>query len=891
MTQFTSFVAVEERIVTDGGEPRRVDVPAEAPPEPAPYANGVGASAEYVTVTAQASTVETTSSSLSTVVESSVAELPLNGRSFLSLATVVPGAAPVGSAGGVSFNGQRARSNSFQVDGVSADVDVTHGGRGGYASGAAPGLRFADFGGTLGGPVVKDKTFFFVSYEGQRLRRPAFSITEVPSLAARLAAPEPVRTFLEAFPRPTGGRSADGFAEFAAPYSTPARLDSFVLRLDHVATDSLSFNARYAAAGSADDERGAAGTTPNTVSRVRSLAQTLTGTLRYLASPSSAAEVRANYSRVRARGSRLLDGFGGAVIPGPDAAATPAGSLLTTPGGSFTFDLGGRGASLARADESVNLQRQLNLVGSLDFVTGTHRYKLGADYRRLAPVLGLRATERDFYFEGVAGALAGSVARDAAFTHAGDSRAVFTDFAAYAQDEWRVLSKLTLTYGLRWELAPAPHAGGGVRPLALTQAEDPARLALAPAGSPLWGTTYFNFAPRVGLAYELSDASGREMVARAGFGLFYDTGGAEAGYLFADSHPFKVGGAAFDVPFTPGAAPTLATGAPFLGFDPRLKLPYTLRWHASVERAVGGARKFTVSYVGAAGRRLLLTRTLVDPSPDFSLARLTTNGGASDYHSARLMFTRVARGGLEALASYTLARSLDDFSEDTPARALLRGDGARAERGPSDFDVRHTLAGYVSYKLPAPFRRGAAGALSRNWALDSIFNARSARPLNVVYGFPVAHGFALLRPDLVGGVPPYVADREAAGGWRLNPAAFALHDTSRQGTLGRNALRGFPFYRLDVALRRRFNFSDEVNLQLRAEAFNLLNHPNFDDPVGTLAVLGARGAATPPWLHPYFGRSLSARGFGEWGTQAGGFGPLYAPGGSRAVQLSLKLTF
>ncbi len=963
MTQFTSFIAVEERIVTDGGEPRRVDVPADAPPAPPEAVSEVvEVSANYMLVTSQAAVVETSVSTLSTVVESGFHDLPLDGRSVLPLITLVPGAAPATSAGGggVSFNGQRPRSNSFQIDGVSADVDVAHGrSPGGYASGAAPRLvagggasgaappaatkeltvrteyvepeygrnsgaqvsvvtrsgtnafhgsafgffgggaldagdwfanrhgvesrprRFADFGGALGGPVLKDKTFFFSAYERQRLRRPAFSITEVPSLAARLAAPESVRPFLEAFPRPTGGRSADGFAEFAVPYSTPARLDSFVLKLDHMATDRLNFDARYGAAGSSDEERGAAGTTPNTISRVRSLAQTLTGALNFLISPSSVFEARANYSRVRVSDSRLLDGFGGAVVPGPDTEA----------GGSFTFDLGGRGASLARADEAANLQRQINLVGAFNLVSGEHTYKFGADYRRLSPVIGLRATERDFYFAGVAGALTGRVARDAAFTRAGDSRPVFTTFAAYAQDEWRATSKLTLTYGLRWELAPAPHAGGGARPLAVTQAEDASRLTLAPSGTPLWGATYFNFAPRFGLAYQLSDASGRELTVRGGFGLFYDTTNVEAGHAFADSYPFKVGGAAYDVPFAPGVAQTFAgtpLGSPLSAFDPKLKLPYTLRWHASVERAFGGTQRLTASYVGAAGRRLLLTRTLLEPSPDFSLVRLTTNGGASDYHSARLQFSRVRRGGLEAIASYTLAKSLDDFSEDVPARALLRGD---SERGPSDFDVRHALAGYVSYKLPAPFRRGAANALSRNWAVDAVFNARSARPVNVVYGFPIAHGFAFLRPDLSGGVPLYVADSSSAGGRRLNPEAFALHDTSRQGTLGRNALRGFPFYRLDVGLRHQFNFGDEVNLQLRAEAFNLLNHPNFDEPLSTLALLGAPGSTPTPRLYNYFGRSLAASGFGEWGARAGGFGPLYAPAGARAVNLSLKLTF
>jgi hypothetical protein len=126
----------------------------------------------------------------------------------------------------------------------------------------------------------------------------------------------------------------------------------------------------------------------------------------------------------------------------------------------------------------------------------------------------------------------------------------------------------------------------------------------------------------------------------------------------------------------------------------------------------------------------------------------------------------------------------------------------------------------------------------------------------------------------------------------LNPAAFVVPGALRQGTLGRNALRGFPFYQLDLALRRQFDFNERVNLQVRAEAFNLLNHPNFDDPAATLSFLGASpGAATAFRPDPYFGRSVSARGGGEWVGQAGGFGPFYTAGGARTVQLSLKLTF
>jgi Ca-activated chloride channel family protein len=964
MTQFTSFVAVEERVVTDGGEPRRVDVPVETPAGPvAEHVVGVGGISQMVMVTSSTSYLNTSSSSVSSTVEArELSSLPLNERSVMSLATFAPGVvapapASQGRGGGLSSNGQRAGSNSFEIDGVSADLrtapivqspgaprrgvapatsDVAGGlatldaaqeftvrtdqiepqygrtagaqlsvitrsgtnemrgslfGHFGHESldandwfansrGAArQPRRLAGYGGTLGGPLKRDETFFFLSYEGQRRRLPAFGITDVPTLASRLSAPASVRPFLDAFPLPNGAARADGFAEFAAGHSNPARLDAFGLRLDHRVDDRLTLNARYALAGAGSEARGAGGSTLNTLTRVSESTHSLTGSAAYTVSPEMVAELRGNYSRVAARGSRLLDSFGGASMPGGD---TPAGALLAGRGGSFVFDLGGRGAALAPASESLDLQRQLNLVGALSVIAGTHALKFGADYRRLSPVVGARTPERLVYFDGVAGALTGKAARDGEFTRAGSVRPVFDNLSAYAQDEWKVSSRLTLTYGLRWELSRAPRLGGPTSAAAVTQAEDSSRLALAPAGAPLWATTFFNFAPRAGLAYQLSGDSGREVVLRAGFGLFHDTTDGWAGHAFADSHPFLGGGARFDVPFTAdgaqgaafgGAGGAAPLGVPLAAFDPRLKLPYTLRWNLSAERALGSGQSLSASYVGAAGRRLLLTRTLIEPSPDFSLVRLTNNGAESDYHSARLQFTRNLRRGLHALASYTWAKSLDDLSEDTAAHALLRGEGRGVERGPSDFDVRHTLSGLVSYKLPTPFGGGVWRALTREWTLDAVFNARSAKPLEVLYGYPVAYGFVFLRPDLRGGSPLHIIDPSAAGGRRVNPAAFVLPGALRQGTLGRNALRGFSFQRLDAALRRQFDLNERVGLQLRVEAFNLLNHPNFDDPSGTLAFSGGAPGASRAFRPDHnFGRAHSAAG-------------------ARTVQLSLKLTF
>ena len=159
--------------------------------------------------------------------------------------------------------------------------------------------------------------------------------------------------------------------------------------------------------------------------------------------------------------------------------------------------------------------------------------------------------------------------------------------------------------------------------------------------------------------------------------------------------------------------------------------------------------------------------------------------------------------------------------------------------------------------------------------------ARSATPVNVASLFSSLFGVvSLVRPDLISGVPLYIVDPLVAGGKRINPAAFSTSFTGRQGTLGRNALRGFSIYQIDLALRRQFNLTEKWKLQLRAEFFNIFNHPNFGDPSGNLSAPATFGRSTT-----MFGRSLGSGGLN------GGFSPLYQIGGPRSIQLALKLQF
>jgi hypothetical protein len=235
--------------------------------------------------------------------------------------------------------------------------------------------------------------------------------------------------------------------------------------------------------------------------------------------------------------------------------------------------------------------------------------------------------------------------------------------------------------------------------------------------------------------------------------------------------------------------------------------------------------------------------------------------------------------GLAALLSYTWSHSTDDISTDLGVDYLP---DPRLDRGPSDFDARHAFNAAFTYDIPGPDGNRALRILS-SWSMDAIFMARTALPVNVLVdrGDIGLASFQLqVRPDLVPGVPLYVQDSTLPGGRGINPAAFSVPTEPRQGNLGRNALRGFPLSQLDFDIRRQFSITEKVNLQWRLDFFNLFNRPNF----GIVdSYLGAFGPPFQP--NPTFGIAA------ETLAQSGDAAPIYNPGGSRSIQLSLRLSF
>jgi len=744
-----------------------------------------------------------------------------------------------------------------------------------------PALRQNQFGATLGGPIAKDKTFFFLSYEGVRLRQPQTALTEVPWLSARLAAPETLQPFLFAFPIANGPRTARTvLSEFSATYSNPSELDVASLRLDHVLGPGATLFARYSRAPSETVQRGG-GDSLNTVKTTSFTVQTLTAGATLALGSNVTNVVRANWSQNHGLSSNALDEFGGAEVPDPQVFAVSPQQAL------YSFRVGGNGITagflLGRGPEQI--QRQLQFLDNLTVVSGRHQMLFGVDYRRLSPIFNPyvygEAVQFSSTLEEVPGGIYSAMPVAIRVTaNSGARSANFLSLSAFAQDVWSASPRLSLAYGLRWEFAPAPTTAPGEEPLALGGPVGQG-VYLAPHGAPLWETTFRNFAPRVSVAYRLSRAERRETVLKGAVGIFYDLGQSAAGSAYAVGlAPFsEVSGTSGVYPLWPGFAPrfldNLRRGQSFtrlaVAFDPKLQLPYTMEWNLTAEQAMGRNQSLMVSYVGALGRRLLMEeyRNLYNPDARLSVVDLFTNAGSSSYHALQVQFHRRVSRGLQGLASYTWSHSIDTASDESLTLGTVNHSFiASLNRGPSDFDVRHSGSAAISYEIPTP--HGPLGPALAHLSIDAIFRARSATPVNIV-------NFSNLR--LVPGQPLYVSDPTSAGGRRINGAAFASTTDFRNGTLGRNALRGFAAWQVDLALRRSFQLGRGLRLQLSAEAFNLFNHPNFGNPEGSLT-------------SSFFGQSTSMLGssLGSAG-RSGGFSPIYQIGGPRSVQLALKMQF
>ena len=710
-------------------------------------------------------------------------------------------------------------------------------------------LQLHNFGVTLGGPIWRNHTFFFLSYEGMRLTQPFAWRQPVPSLDARQTSPTWVQPILNLFPTPNGPELGNGLALWTGAFSRPSRLDIGAARLDQAISSRLSAFGRFSESPSSTQF----GASPVNFLDLQS--RSVTFGLNWRLTSDLISDLRINTSRAESN-SNWNQAPPGA-LPSCYVQPVLAAFFATSACDSLVrLAITGVGQVVV-GSEGQRRQTQFQIGETVGLNRGAHSLSFGVDYRRLTPMRH-DAADTDSI---IAGAIGDFAQVSNLWTASGplqNSSGTLQELSLFAEDTWRITPRLTATYGLRWELSPAPLSSAPVNFL------DTAGGSVIKLQQPLWKTDYTNFAPRAGVAYRLTD-SGRTVI-RGGMGFYFDSSLSLATDLINDG---------------PLSATLYKNVNVFVsrllqfGFRPDLRLPLVKQWNASVEHAFDDHDVLSVGYVGSTGRDLIRREVGGQGSTPTTWYAFATNHGSSAYHGLEAQYRRRLAHGIQALVSYSWSHSIDNSSSDAGLFWAGAGLTPQQDRSSSDFDIRHSLTAGFTYEA------SARGAFFKGWALDGMFRARTGFPVNVLNAEQYT-GIAfenIFRPDRVSGQPVWIGDSASPGSRRINPGAFHVAPDGVQGNLGRNALSGFGMSQLDLALRREFFFRERTSLQLRIEAFNALNHANFADPVRFL-------------VSPLFGQSTSMLNLMlGTGSPGSGLAPIFQAGGSRSLQIAVRFRF
>jgi hypothetical protein len=719
-----------------------------------------------------------------------------------------------------------------------------------------------------------DRLFFFFSFEQLAMRQPQpASPFATPTAQTRLMMSPLSAPIYDALPLPnlpaSSVNAAPGWAGFAQGFSLPTNQQAWSLRIDRYFSDKWIGFLRYNQAPSNETQEISG--YPLTPFKATALTGTLTAGVTESSSPALVNDFRANLSWQKIRSDADFLSLQG-------AAAFPAN--LFPPGYSSqnsnvsVFDFSNPSIpSMNVGLYGIIHSLQIQAVDQLSYTRGAHQFKLGVDYKlfRISSQPPRTSSLYDFL-----DLPHGQVINLTEEVTPSNVAYRLPDFSLYAQDTWHALRDLTVTFGVRWEIEPAPRAtAGDVSVYHLAGLTAGSGASAAPPDSPFYQTRYTNLAPRIGLAWQLRNGANKTVL-RAGTGIFYDSAAGEfASTLASTTNYYSYSLFPLGV-YPSGGQPILSQRLAVVA-APNYTLPRTYQWNVTMEQSFGH-QTFSAAYIGAIGSRLLGTFRNTSLNLPAS-AEISGNSFSSSYQALQLQFNRRMDKRIRTLLSYTWSHSIDDLS----AQAALFSQGTapllnpNANRGDSDFDVRQSLHGAVFVALPGP-RAGRAAGLLRNWTASSIFFARTALPVYV----EILAGVGL-RPDLVPGQPLYLHGSEYPGGKSFNIAAFTRPPVgASQGNLGRNVLRGFGAWQADLALHRSFRLSEQAAVEFRWEAFNAFNHPNFADPGGFITTpQGTAGMISPSSL----AAALSPPG------TLGELNQVFQIGGARSLQLALRLSF
>lgn len=750
-----------------------------------------------------------------------------------------------------------------------------------------------DFGGSLGGPFKlhhlydgQGKTFFFGCYEGLHVTEPTAPLVEYePSSTTIQETPQPLQALLKSFLLASGFQSGSGLRNtgltpvVSSSISEPGSINAGSVRFDHTFSPKLSAFFRYGDTRSTSESYDFSSVPFNQLGT-----HTLTLGATFQLSSTKTNELRLGYGASTSLLSTIFRGSDSAPVAVPFNLNTQLGIPESFPSASADIFIHSAGAGDAevKTDAALASVHQWNLRDTLAVQVGHHLLQFGIDERHLVSSIHPPPLTVEADFFNLQSILSNS-ASDIAITMNQPATPTFNEFSAFLQDEWQLSKSLTLSQGLRWDVDPAPRPErGGDAYTALGNIASPASLTLAPRGTPLWRTGWLNFAPRLGAAWVPDRHAGRELVVRAGGGVFFDIDNRAAAPAFSalgfsatmqpENVPVPVTAAQLD--FSTAVSPPY-TNAPVFAFPRHLQLPYALEWNVAVEKSLGRSQGFTASYVGTSGRRLQKEqRTDVNvQAPDFGEVVWFPSGVTSSYEGLQLKFQRSISPGIQALASYVWSHTLD-FDSTDPAWSLTRGN--------SDLDLRHNLEAGLSWDESAISGSGLRKSLLEDWGADGRITARTGfpvTPLGNLLSDPATGNRYFSGVNWIPNRPLYLHGSLYPGGRILNGGpyatnpAFVLPAVGSAGNAPRNMVRGFGDNQVNIAIRRDLHLYDRFSVQIRAEAYNLFNHPDF-------------GYIDPSLTDELFGNAMLMlnQSFGPSGS-------LYEPGGPRSLQISFRLHF
>jgi len=877
----------------------------------------VGATIARMEVQAQAQAVDSSNAEIAGVVQSKqIQDIPLNGRNWSTLAMLAPGVVNLGGGGQRDLRvvGRGTDDNNYTFDGLDAtgvqeqnqksgvrlpisldsieEFRVASSGytadKGGSAGaqisvvtkggtndlhGAAfdflrnnvldargpfdfdpltglayvPPLRMNQFGASIGGPIKKDRTFFYANYEAIRQVQNITVIGFVPSAAYRASVTDPALTpLLASWPIGQTPTSDPNVNQWTSPGANNQREDNGTFRLDHTFSNTTSIFGRVIIDDSnISSPLDTVGGRDTPLTRLHNYV----GQLTHLFAPTIVNEFRAGVNR-----SALHHYFFGT---SPFMTNTVNGPAYV--GASISgFD----SPSQNSLDEEVGTT--IDAYDDLSIVKGRHTIKIGIGVERhrlnnsseakwadttltyASPQDFVNNSLADYFFVGI-------------LDLAGHRR---TYFMPYVQDTFKVRPNLTLYYGLRYEyytVLKEVHGEQAVVTIACG--------GFCPKGTPLYGPTYRDFAPRLGVAWVPGGTGGKTSL-RAGFGMYYEPNQMDD---FSDGHEstgVRVDVSSADVPGLTWPLTPAQLTAPFnspKAWDPNRHDGYFEDWSLSLEREFPHSFLGKIAYQGSEGHHLFSAvrfnrcegnsglTNCVRPIPTFGEFNQKGNSGNSNFHSLQASVERSLSNGWLWGTQYMWSHALSDLGFGAGEYPHIQNYSCiKCSYSSTDIDIRQSLTVNTVYELPfGPGKRfltsgGVAGKLLGGWEMSGIASASSGRPIDILVDVSPTDRLDGVtrnqRPDLVPGQSIYGTPKTINNWFNIN--AFAVPAVGTWGSLGRNAGRGPGYYEIDTALEKSTGLTERLKLKFRAEAFNLFNHPIYGDPSSDISDSASFGVIT-----------------------------------------------